>query len=331
MAPRSINSQAPPKVPNPINGTFGTAQVLEGCGVAAKDYTMKTLLTVSALMIASISMADYQTSVIASGLARPTGIAVKGAGGATTIYFSQVPTPGVPGSMGGMNSVNFLTHNSMGVVHFGEPDPINLALSSSDDLYWTCRSAGVILEMDAQTGVVGLFLAGLTRPSGIATYKDEVFFTQLPTPGVPGSMGGMNTVNRVAGGIVSTLTLGEPEPTDIVVDNRGNAYWTCKSAGVILKRTRHGAVSLVRNMLNKPVGIALDKSGSSLYFTEVPTPGLPGSMGGINKVWRHDLRSGELELVDAGDPEPTDIAVAADGTLYWTCSSAGVIVRAVSH
>ena len=286
---------------------------------------MKTLTALTLLIGTSISTADYETSVIASGLLRPTGIAVHGAGGGTTIYFSQIPTPGVPGSMGGMNSVNFLTRTSMGVVSMGEPEPVNLALSSRGDLYWTCRTAGVILGMDRRTRQVGLVLAGLDMPTGIATYKDELFFTQLPTPGVPG---GMNTVNRYADGVVTILTMGEPEPTDIAVDNQGTAYWTCKSAGVILKRTRHGAVSLVRGMLDHPTGIALDKSGRSLYFTEVPTPGVPGSMGGTNKVWRHDLRTGGLELVDAGDPEPTDVAVAADGTLYWTCTSAGVIVRA---
>ncbi|MEX2242625.1 MAG: hypothetical protein WD716_02135 [Fimbriimonadaceae bacterium] len=289
---------------------------------------MKVLSTLSVFVAASVSMADFQTTVIASGLASPTGIAVSGAGGGTTVYFTQVPTPGVPGSMGGMNSVNFLTRTSMGVISMGEPEPVNLALSNRGDLYWTCRTAGVILGMDHRTHEVGLVLGGLDMPTGIATYKDELFFTQLPTPGVPG---GMNTVNRYADGVVTTLTMGEPEPTDIAVDNQGTAYWTCKSAGVILKRTRDGAVSLVRGMLDNPTGIALDKSGRSLYFTEVPTPGIPGSMGGTNKVWRHDLRTGGLELVHAGDPEPRDIAVAADGAVYWTCTSAGVIVRAARN
>ena len=41
-----------------------------------------------------------------------------------------------------------------------------------------------------------------------------------------------------------------------------------------------------------------------------------------------DLRSGDVRLIHAGDPEPTDVAVARNGTLYWTCTSAGVIVEA---
>jgi hypothetical protein len=41
-----------------------------------------------------------------------------------------------------------------------------------------------------------------------------------------------------------------------------------------------------------------------------------------------DLRSGEVTLLHAGDPEPTDVAVARNGNVYWTCTSAGVIVEA---
>ena len=33
-------------------------------------------------------------------------------------------------------------------------------------------------------------------------------------------------------------------------------------------------------------------------------------------------------LVHEGDPELPDVAVARNGTFYWTCTSAGVIVEA---
>ena len=155
-----------------------------------------------------------------------------------------------------------------------------------------------------------------------------MYLTQIPTPGVPGPDGGLNTVSVTDGTTIEVLTLGEPEPTDITVDRHGTAYWTCKSAGVILKRTHAGDVSLVLSDLNQPTGIALDHRGGNLYFTEVPTPGIPGSMGGQNAVRVLDLRSHALKLVDAGDPEPTDITVAPNGTVFWTCTSAGVIVEA---
>ena len=269
----------------------------------------------------------YETRVVVTGLTRPTGIV---SGGNRTLYITQLPTPGVPGPMGGENTVDRIKLGSGQIVNLttGEPEPTNLALSKKGELYWTCKSAGVILERNRK-GNVSLFLGGLSQPSGIAVDRwGFVYFTQVPTPGVNGANGGTNTVNASDGLDIEVLTLGEPEPTDITVSRNGTAYWTCKSAGVILCRTADGEVSLLLNDLNKPTGIALDQRRHILYFTEVPTPGINRANGGANKVSAFDLETGELELVDAGDPEPTDITVAPNGSVFWTCSSAGVIVQA---
>ena len=123
------------------------------------------------------------------------------------------------------------------------------------------------------------------------------------------------------------VSMGEPEPVDVAVARNGDLYWTCKSAGVILKHSG-GATSLFLAGLDKPVGIAIDHKGRTLYFTEVPTPGVGGNAGGRNKIWRVSLETGERSLVHEGDPEPTDVTVARNGNLYWTCTSAGVIVEA---
>ena len=151
----------------------------------------------------------------------------------------------------------------------------------------------------------------------------------MPTPGVNAANGGSNTVNVSDGVTTAVLHMGEPEPTDIVVAGNGDLYWTCKSAGVILEQSAADGVTrmLARN-LDKPVGIAIDHQARHLYFTEVPTPGVSGRNGGSNKVWELDLATGQRTLVHAGDPEPTDITVAKNGNLYWTCTSAGVIVEA---
>jgi DNA-binding beta-propeller fold protein YncE len=277
-----------------------------------------------ALSAAAARATEYETSVVLRGLSRPTGIAVNGSG---TIYFTQIPMPGIGG---GMNSVSKFSVGSKDfkVLHQGEPEPTHIAVGEDGTLYWTCKSAGVILEQD-EDGFTSMFLTGLRQPSGISVDRQEnVYFTQLPTPGVSGMMGGMNTVNVSDGVTIDVLTMGEPEPTDIVVGKDGEAYWTCKSAGVILERDSNGVVSVLLSGLNKPVGIALDHKGENLYFTEVPTPGVSGFMGGSNQVLEYNFLSGEKTVVDFGDPEPTDIAVTPNGNLYWTCTSAGVIVEA---
>lgn len=270
---------------------------------------------------------DYRTRVVAAGLERPTGIAVLGS---ETVYFTEVPTPGVSGAEGGRNGVRRLAleDGAIASINDGEPEPVQLAVSKEGRLYWTCRSAGVILERDPN-GTIAPFLRSLARPTGIAVGRDgDVYFTQVPTPGVPGPMGGRNTVDVSDGIDITTLTMGEPEPTDIAAAPNGDLYWTCRSAGVILHRSAAGVVRLFRSGLAAPTGIAIDHQGKKLYFTEVPTPGVSGSNGGSNRVNEIDLASGATTVVDSGDPEPTDIAVARNGNLYWTCSSAGVIVEA---
>lgn len=288
-------------------------------------------LTLSGILALVCYSADglaqsYETRVVVSGLSRPTGIEAKGSG---TLFFTQLPTPGMSGMQGGRNTVNEvnLASGTITVLTQGEPEPTNLTFSKGV-LYWTCKSAGVILQR-LSNGAVSLFLGGLMKPSGISVDGwDRVYFTQLPTPGVPGTMGGTNTVNVSDGVTTRVLTMGEPEPTDIAVAKDGTAYWTCKSANVILKRTPDGVVSMLLSGLDKPVGIALDHQGKNLYWTEVPTPGVSGSMGGRNKVNELNLETMSTSLVNIGDPEPTDITVAPNGNLYWTCTSAGVIVEA---
>jgi DNA-binding beta-propeller fold protein YncE len=174
-----------------------------------------------------------------------------------------------------------------------------------------------------------LFLGGLASPSGISVDRwDNVYFTQVPTPGVGG---GANNVLVTDGVNIEEISGGEPEPSDVAVDRNGTAYWTCTTAGVILFKAPDRPPALLLSGLSSPKGIAIDHQGRRLYWTEVPTPGQPGSAGGMNRVSELDLRTGEIKLVDFGDPEPTDVAVAANGDLFWTCTSAGVVVQATQR
>ena len=291
--------------------------------------SIKIGLLAAVAMLATLANADqYETRVVFSGLNQPTGIV---ADNARTLYITQLPTPGLSGMNGGSNTVDKILlgrKSRLTNLTTGEPEPTNLALSRKGELYWTCKSAGVILERNRR-GEVGLFLGELDQPNGIALDRwGFVYFTQIPTPGVPGTMGGSNNVAVTDGEAVEIISMGEPEPSDVAVDRHGNAYWTCKTAGVILVRDCDGEISLLLKDLKSPTGIALDQQRDLLYFTEVPTPGVPGSQGGENRVSVLNLRCMQLETVDEGDPQPTDITVAPNGRVFWTCTSAGVIVEA---
>jgi hypothetical protein len=270
----------------------------------------------------------WQLNPVATGLDHPTGIALDASG---QVWFTEVPTPGVPGSSNGRNRVASLdvatgmitTRNS------GEPEPVNLAVAGNGDVYWTCRSAGVVLRRSASG--TAPFATMLSSPSGISvTSSGEVLVTLLPTPGMPGNLGGMNAVGSLTGSGLTILNQGEPDPVDIAATPSGDFYWTCRSAGVILRRDgATGAVAPVLRGLERPSGIAADGLGN-LYFTEIPTPGVPGSAGGRNRVWKFEPAAQDLTLISMGEPEPNDVAVSNDGSrVYWTCTSAGVIMRAV--
>jgi len=288
----------------------------------------QTLILTTLLVGASVThAAEYDIRVVASGLQRPAGIVALTD---NILFFTQLPTPGVPGSQGGGNTVDALLVPNGKVFNLasGEPEPTNLALDRFGRPYWTCKSAGVILRYTLKDGVE-LVLSGLDHPSGIALdRRGNVFFTLLPTPGVPGSMGGGNGVAVFDGAEVTELLAGNPAPTDIAVRWDGEAYWTCQTAGVILKREMDGTVTHVLDNLDSPTGIALDGWGRNLYFTEGPTPGVPGSMGGGNRVMKLNLDTMELELIHEGDPQPQDVTVSPRGDVFWTCTSAGVIVQA---
>lgn len=285
---------------------------------------LSSFLGALSLLAVTTSVAgEFSTRVIASGLNRPTGIVA----GDEELYLTEVPNPATPNAGNGVKRLD-LDDGTVTVVNTGEPEPVNLAMDRHGQIYWTCKSAGVILTQDDE-GQTTPVLTGLSKPSGIAIdRRGNIYFTQLPTPGVPGSMGGLNNVSVLASDTVSVLYMGEPEPQDIAVSRKGELYWTCKTAGVILERNKHGEIGVLLDGLNHPVGIALNRQGDRLYWTEVPTPGVGGASGGQNKVWELNLRTMKKTLVDAGDPEPTDIAVGHDGDIYWTCTSAGVIVEA---
>lgn len=270
----------------------------------------------------SLSAQEYKLKVIATGLARPTGIAVD----EDAIYFTEVPRPGMAGSANSVRRLD-LENGKIKTLHIGEPEPVNIVVGPDGSIYWVCRTAGVILRQD-DDGVTTTFAKGLNRPVGIAmSRKGTIYFTQVPTPGVPG---GMNGVFSTANGVnIQTIHIGEPEPVDVAVAPNGDLYWNCRTAGVILVRNaQDGMTKVLLAGLKKPTGLAIDRRGQNLYFTEVPTPGVSGANGGTNRIVRYELAKGQQTTIHMGDPEPTDVAVASDGTVYWTCSSAGVIVEA---
>ena len=125
-----------------------------------------------ALLASSAALAqNYTFKVVAQGLHRPTGIAVRGG---SKVYFTEIPTPGVGGGQNAIKELSLGT-GAIRTIHQGEPEPVNIAVDEAGVLYWVCKSAGVILEQspDAPASSAVPLLTGLTKPSGIAIDEEK--------------------------------------------------------------------------------------------------------------------------------------------------------------
>lgn len=331
------------KHPEPGN-KHGDNQMLDVLNRLKLNQPIATALVASIALSASAfasapKLRAFDIEIVASELNQPTGIATNSF---RTLYYSEVPDPGVFGAGNTVKRLDLRSGEST-LISEGEPYPIHIALDRRSNVYWTCKTAGVILKYDRYRKTRAPYLPKdfnpettsdedrLMSPSGLTFNRyGEALFTEVPDPG----MVGLNMVSATNGDAITLISDVEPEPTDIVLAPNGAAYWTCKTAGVILRRSSVGVITKLLLDLEQPNGIAIDQTGRYLYFTELPTPGLfggdvgPEDQGGSNRVMEYDLSKNKLTMVSFGFPLPADVAVAPNGKIYWTCSTVGVIACA---
>lgn len=225
-------------------------------------------------------------SVVANNLMRPTGISVHSSG---TLYLTLVPTPGIGGAAGGSNDVVRLENGMATSLSAGEPEPSDVVVGQNGDIYWTCRTAGVILKRSSMTGMNSLVAGGLESPNGIAMDDaGNLYFTEIPTPGVNGMAGGRNKVWKldIASRVFTLISFGEPEPFDVAVTPDGaSVYWTCTTAGVILRADRIGAAPRISTLGTATTGTTLryllsDPDGGGQHYVCATSLGLgPTAVG----------------------------------------------------
>jgi DNA-binding beta-propeller fold protein YncE len=277
---------------------------------------------------------DYNIRFAGVGLVQPVGLTASALGDNDTLYFTEMPQAAQGFGTSGSNTVSKLTISTLSVtvLNRGDPQPTNVVQDAQGNLYWTSQAPGVIM-MQSPSGGCAILAWGLEQPYGLTldATGENLYFTEVPTYGVPGPEGGKNKISvlNLATRTRTILNSIDPAPWNLVIAQNGDILFTCQSAGVILRQdalTQNQ--SMVLSGLQHPTGIALDPAGENLYYTEVPTPGVEGANGGTNAVSKYNLQTGEITLVHAGDPYPNSLAVTPNGNIYWTCTTAGVIMEA---
>jgi DNA-binding beta-propeller fold protein YncE len=189
-------------------------------------------------------------------------------------------------------------------------------------------------QAPAQDYDFSVVATNLNSPCGLTASalgdSDTLYFTEVPQAAEQGlGTNGSNTVSKLtlSTSTIGVLSRGDPQPTNIVQDAKGNLYWTSPEPGVIMMQSPAGSSAMLLWGLNHPIGVGVDAAGENLYYTERPTPGVDGTAGGENKVWQLNFATQFRNLLNTFEPAPTDIVVAKNGDLYFTCQSAGVIVH----
>ena len=265
---------------------------------------------------------DYVVSVLADSLGRPQGIALDGEG---NIVVAQSAAAG-DGAASGAVAILDTYSRELRVVYLDQPVPTQVSTGPDGGVYWTSRSSGAIFRLGPGRGQPEQIVGGLRDPSGIAVDgKGQVFFTEISAGGKGGRAGALSQFDGTRSNV---LVSAEEEPVSIALGPLGDVYWTSSAAGAILHRSGDGRTDVLFSDLESPVGIALNPQGTHLAFTEVPTPGLAGDAGGRNAVSILNLATRVRTLVERGDPAPLGVAIASNGTVYWSSTSRGAIMQA---
>lgn len=267
------------------------------------------------------SAPPFAFNVAASGLSKPSGIAIAGN---RALMVSQQPTAPLDASLAridlGTGSVTLLAASP--AVQSG------FAANRGGRLYWVDAQKGALMTQSRAGESPAVLHAGGMLPA-ITIAVDTL--DRIYIAGTASSQGssGVAAVLVRGGSPTAIPDPPGPEKTTLAAMSSGDLYWTSSQAGLIYHRAPDGTGGVLVSGLKSPQGLTLGPAEDVLYFTEVPTPGKDGTAGGSNTVNALDLATLTRTVIHRGDPEPTGVAVAPNGNVYWTSTSRGLVMVAV--
>ena len=125
-------------------------------------------------------------------------------------------------------------------------------------------------------------------------------------------IGEMDAIRRAIPGVGVTAPVrsGICHAAGVAVDVVGNVFWTCTDEGAIYRFDAYtGDVAMYLGGLDMPKGIDLDRYGN-VYFTEAT---------------RVSVYDGMATTEIASGCAISDVSVALDGRVYWSCLDEGTV------
>jgi large repetitive protein len=238
----------------------------------------------------ALSFAGIETTVGASGLANPRGVAVDGSGDvfiADSLNARVVKVPAGGGAQTTVGSGLYL--------------PIGVAVDGAGDVFIADAGNNVVVEVPAGGGAQITVGSGLSYPHGVAVDgAGDVFIADS----------GNNRVEEVPAGSGAQITVpasGLNYPTEVAVDGAGDLFIADSGNNRVVELPAGGGaqITVPASGLNNPNGVAADGAGD-VFIADT----------GNNRVVEVLASDGAQATVGSGLNSPYGVTVNGTGDVF---------------
>lgn len=280
------------------SGGAGSATVVFSCDAnqgltRSGSFTVGgQVVTVTQVGVSYIPAPEPATALVSTGLNRPRGVAVDGAG---NVFIADRDNSAIKKWSVTNNSVTTL-------VSTGLSGPYGLAVDNGGNVYIADSGNNVIKKWSALGNTVTtLVSSGLLWPVGVAVDgAGNVYIADA----------GNNAIKKwivASNSVVTLISSGLNIPSGVAVDGAGNVFIADAGNDIVKKwSATNGAVNTVMSGLSYPCGVAVDGSGN-LYVANY--------FG--HSVWKWSVSKGaSVGGASVGLSTPSGVAVDGAGNLY---------------
>jgi streptogramin lyase len=233
------------------------------------------------------------TTLVATGLSQPQGVAVDGLG---DVYIADTGNDAIEEWIPSTQQFTTLPTN-------GLSSPTGVAVDIFGNIYIADGGNYAIRQWNAGALQALALVAELTNPYGVAVDTlGNLYFSDAGNNALDEWSPSTKQVTSLAAGS------GLSHPLGLAVDGLGNVYYANAGSNAIEEWniSSQQAVALVSSGINSPAGVALDGQGN-VYFSDT----------GNNSLKQWNAASGQVvTMVSSGLSRPAGVAVDTLGNVY---------------